>query len=304
MQAKEVGTAGRNLMNSYDTMQRLVAAKLATVSTNGHLDTFKYARRVMFDYLWDTDPALLEVRGHSYDNRTGALVVAAPRKSFNYLENGWWKDVPLDTPVIAYVKRNGFMLCVSDDNGDPIYSTTGSTQSAFVHMGVDILGKTFNRIPKPEANCTDLYEIVHPDDPHIVDEPVGAHYLGSRNKISGIFTPYGKPEDTYIGTLKGILAIAEVNTSEGFMVYNLNNDPDRLAPAKIKTPYYVGKKKLMRLSNKNSAIMYNDPVKFAQTLPKMWQDVPEQIVAVYPEAYWNSLPETNRREWLEILKGK
>ena len=83
-------------MNSYETMQRLVAAKLATVSTNGHLDTFKYARRVMFDYLWDTDPALLECRGITYDNRTGALVVAAPRKSFNYLENGWWKDVPLE----------------------------------------------------------------------------------------------------------------------------------------------------------------------------------------------------------------
>ena len=304
MQAKEVGTAGRNLMNSYDTMQRLVAAKLATVSTNGHLDTFKYARRVMFDYLWDTNPALLEVRGHSYDNRTGALVVAAPRKSFNYLENGWWKDVPLDTPVIAYVKRNGFMLCVSEVNSDPIYSTTGSTKSDFVHMGTDMLRETFGRIPEPQANCTDLYEIVHPDDPHIVDEPIGAHYLGCRSKIDGAFIPYGKLEDTYIGTLKGILAIAEVNTSEGFMCYDLHNDPDRLAPAKIKTPYYVGKKKLMRLSKKNSATMYANPVKFAQGLPEMWQDVPEQIVAVYPEAYWNSLPETNRREWLEILKGK
>ena len=291
------------MMNTYEQMKHLVATGMATVSTNGHLDTFKYARRVMFDYLWDTDPALLECRGQTYDNRTGALVVAAPRKSFNYLENGWWKDVPLDTPVIAYKKYNGFMACVSKHEGTGHISTTGSTKSDFVRYAEEYI---------PAANSTWLsdeftllYEVVHPDDPHIVDEPIGAHYLGCRSKIDGAFMPYGKLEDTYIGTLKGILAIAEVNTSEGFMVYNLNNDPDRLAPAKIKTPYYVGKKKLMRLSNKNSAIMYNDPVKFAQTLPKMWQDVPEQIVSIYSQEFWNEcMTEGIRRELLEQMKGK
>lgn len=289
-------------MNSYETMQRLVAAKLATVSTNGHLDTFKYARRVMFDYLWDTDPALLECRGQTYDNRTGELVVAAPRKSFNYLENGWWKDKPLDTPVIAYKKYNGFMACVSRDRKDgPVISTTGSTKSDFVQMAAVYLD---NYLSYLSYRNTALFEIVHPDDPHIVDEPIGAHYLGCRDKIDGSFYPYGKTEDTYLGTLKGILAIAEVNTGEGFMVYDLHNDPDRLAPAKIKTPYYVGKKKLMRLSKKNSDTMYADPVKFAQSLPKMWQDVPETLVSMYPNGYWNEMPEWSRRWSLEALKGK
>ena len=138
-----------------------------------------------------------------------------------------------------------------------------------------------------------------------MDEPIGAHYLGSRCKQTGVFTPYGKPEDTYVGTLKGILAIAEVNTGEGMMVYDLHNDPARLAPAKIKTPYYVGKKKMMRLRKNNSAIMYNDPVKFAQTLPKMWQDVPEQIVSIYSQEFWNEfMTEGIRRELLEQMKGK
>lgn len=287
---------------SYVQMQNLVSDKLATVSTNGHLDTFKYARRVMFDYLWDTNELLHECRGITYDNRTGALVVAAPRKSFNYLENGWWKDVPLDTPVIAYKKYNGFMACVSKHEGTGHISTTGSTKSDFVRYAEEYI---------PAANSTWLsdeftllYEVVHPDDPHIVDEPIGAHYLGCRSKIDGAFIPYGKLEDTYIGTLKGILAIAEVNTSEGFMVYDLNNDPDRLAPAKIKTPYYVGKKKLMRLSKNNSATMYANPVKFAQTLPKMWQDVPETLVSMYPNGYWSEMPEWSRRWSLEALRGK
>ena len=289
-------------MNTYAQMQALVAAKLATVSTNQHLDTFKYAKRVMFDYLWDTDPALLEVRGHSYDNRTGELVVAAPRKSFNYLENGWWKDVPLDTPVVAYKKFNGFMACVSKYEGKTLVSTTGSTKSDFVKLAKDYIAvEDFEWL---SDDITLLYEVVHPKDPHIVDEPIGAHYLGYRSKNNGVFSPYGESEYTLIGTLKEALEIAENDRIEGFMIYNLQHDPDRLSPAKIKTPYYIGKKKLMRLSKKNSDIMYNDPVKFAQALPKMWQDVPEELVAMYPNGYWNEMPEWFRRGELEQLKGK
>ena len=287
-------------MNSYETMQRLVAAKLATVNTNGYLDTFKYARRVMFDYLWDTDARLLECRGQTYDNQTGELVVAAPRKSFNYLENGWWKDVPLDTPVIAYKKYNGFMACVSRHRGQGIISTTGSTKSDFVKYAEEY-------IPAGNSTWLDdeftlLYEIVHPDDPHIVDEPVGAHYLGCRSKTDGAFIPYGKTEDTYIGTLKGILAIAEVNTGEGFIAYNLHSDPDRLSPVKIKTPYYIGKKKLMRLSIKNCDIMYSNS-QFIESLPKIWQQPAKALVDTFSKEEWINLEEQKRRKILEDLIG-
>lgn len=290
-------------MNTYEDMLDLQAKGLATVSQNGDLVTFKYARKVMHDYLWKTDSKLLECRGHTYDVKTGELVVAAPRKSFNYLEDGWWKDKPLDTPVVAYKKYNGFMACVSEHNGVVFASTTGSTKSDFVIMAYEM----FEQMPGEFGGCggsnTDLYEIVHPNDPHIVDEPTGAHYLGSRCKQTGVFTPYGKPEDTYLGTLKGILAIAEVNTGEGFMVYDLHNDPNRLAPAKIKTPYYVGKKKLMRLSKKNSEFMYNSPMIFADSLPLMWQDVPQKILAAFTKEEWLEANEMQRRLFLEDLKG-
>lgn len=291
-------------MNTYKDMLDLQAKGLAVVSQNGDLATFKYARKVMHDYLWKTDSKLLECRGHTYNVKTGELVVAAPRKSFNYLEDGWWSDKPLNTPVIAYKKYNGFMACVSEHDGVALVSTTGSTKSDFVGMAYEMFDHTSGEFSGCSGSRTDLYEIVHPDDPHIVDEPIGAHYLGSRDKATGVFTPYGKPEDTYIGTLKGILAIAEVNTGEGFMVYDLHNDPDRLAPAKIKTPYYVGKKKLMRLSKKNSEFMYNSPTKFAESLPKMWQDVPEQIVSIYSQKFWiECMTEGIRRELLEQIKG-
>ena len=60
----------------------------------------------------------------------------------------------------------------------------------------------------------------------------------------------------------------------------------------------------MRLSKKNSEFMYNSPTKFADSLPKMWQDVPEQIVSIYSQEFWiECMTEGIRRELLEQMKG-
>ena len=121
-------------MLTYEQQLDLVQKKLATAKTVGNLTTFKYARRVMYDYLWNDHPELLECRGHTYDNTNGKLVLAAPRKSFNYLENGTWDDVPDDQPVIAYKKFNGFMATASMYNGELVVGTTGTTGSDYAKM--------------------------------------------------------------------------------------------------------------------------------------------------------------------------
>lgn len=287
-------------MNTYEDMLDLQAKGLATVSQNGDLATFKYARKVMYDYLWKTDSRLLECRGSTYNVHTGELVVAAPRKSFNYLEDGWWSDKPLNTPVVAYKKYNGFLACVSRHGQSGLISTTGSTKSDFVKMAEEYI---------PAANWhwltedyTLLYEVVHPSDPHIVEEPFGAHFLGSRCKRTGVFSPHGKLEDVYIGTLKGILAIAEVNTGEGFIAYTLD-DHSRLSPAKIKTPYYTGKKKLMRLSKKNSEIMYKQPADLISQLPEIWKFSVTKIMEKFTLEQWLQVEEQDRRKVLEDLIG-
>lgn len=286
-------------MNTYEQQLELVSKKLATVKHSNNLSTFKYARKVMYDYLWDSDQSLLECRGHTYDNSTGELVVAAPRKSFNYLENGWWKDKPLNTPVIAYKKYNGFMACVSKHQGEVVISTTGSTTSNFVNYAKELLsGETFYWLD----HCnTLLYEIVHEDDPHIVADALGAHYLGYRNKTDGCFEPYGNHGDIYLGTLKGILAIAQVNQGEGFMVYDLHNDPDRLSPAKVKTPYYVYKKKLMRAGDKHVADMYSNTYSYCNSFPKVWQDIVHAITLAYTWNDWLGMHAQQRRYAIEQL---
>lgn len=287
-------------MLTYERQKELVSLGLATVSTNGDLDTFKYAKRVMFDYMWDQHPDLLECRGHTYDNRNGVLVVAAPKKSFNYLENGTWKDVPLDTQVTAHKKFNGFMACESMFEGKELINTTGSTKSDFVQMAKELIAEKFSGVPNAEGG-TFLYEIVHKDDPHIVHEEIGAHYLGVRLH-TGQFLPActGLP---FRGTLGKLLELKEENRTEGYMVYS------EFGVCKLKTPYYVGKKKLMRQRTKMINAMYDDPAGYVSSFlisprwQKEWYTVALKIVTTITKGTWTAMDDQHRRLIIEEFIG-
>lgn len=280
-------------------MQDMVANKLATVSVNDNLSTFKYHRKVMFDRLWDKYPDTMECRGHTYDNTTGELVVAAPRKSFNYLENGWGSDLELNTHVGVAKKYNGFLACVSKHNGEIIISTTGSTKSDFVKMAKEVFAESESEVfYNPSEQFTDFYEIIHDSDPHIVDEgKQKAIWLGSRSKKDGI--PIWNFEGTGFMTFGEALELAKTDRGEGFMVYDVR---DYSKAIKLKTPYYVGKKKLMRASEKQVEQMYNDCINYASNnLPEMWHYVPALICAVYEKELWLELSDQERRAALEVM---
>jgi hypothetical protein len=287
---------------TFDQQKSLVAQKLATESINGNLITFKYARKVMFEYLWKTNTDLLECRGHTYDLNTKELVVAAPRKSFNYLEDGYWKDVPLDTQVVAYKKFNGFLACVSFHQDEMIYSTTGSTKSDFVGYAKEMIDSEHVEFLKKMGDYTAMFEIIHPDDPHIVAEQQGARFLGLRSKSSGIFLACIDHKDRvdgyYTGTLQEILDIADTNQGEGFMVY-LESDEAFSNCCKIKTPYYVGKKKLIRMKLNAIKSMFNAPDKTKDILPEYWKFAVDNILTNYSVESWNETKEQMKREILE-----
>ena len=168
-----------------DRQCNLVEQKLATKKVNTDLNvvTFKYAKRVMYDYMWDSNPELFECRGHTYCLDTGNQIVFPPRKSFNYLENGTWKDKPLDIEVTLFKKYNGFMACVSVHYGKVIVSTTGSTSGPYVEMTKELIFKRFSEESianwaKGKSEGSWLFEICHRNDPHIVHEVENAYYLG------------------------------------------------------------------------------------------------------------------------------
>jgi hypothetical protein len=230
-------------------------------------------------------------------------VQAAPRKSFNYLERGYWLDVALDTPVEMYKKINGYMACATIHNDELIVSTTGTTTSDYAMWAKELLLNTYRNYEILLDNkTTTLFEVVVPQDPHIVHERQGLHLLGVREKDTGDFYPLNVPTKC---TLEQALKIAKFDRGEGFMVYPMlpNGLYDYNNCCKLKTPYYIGKKKLMRMTAKNVEIMYNNLPHTISTLPEMWSEIPEQIVQSVNKDTWLAMNDQQRRVILEDLNG-
>jgi hypothetical protein len=291
------------MLLTYDQQMNLVNRGLATLKNDGKYTTFKYHRRAMYDYLWHDVPELLECRGHVYYNSTKELIQAAARKSFNYLERGYWSSMPLDTPVEMYKKVNGYMACATLHNDALIVSTTGTTTSEYAQWAKELLFrdyKLYDLVIEPDV--TTLFEVVVPQDPHIVQEREGLHLLGVREKANGKFHPMG---ESVRCTLEQARQIADNDSGEGFMMYPMLPDGlyDYNNCCKLKTPYYIGKKKLMRMTAKNVEIMSKNGFEIANTLPDMWYDVPRLIVSNVHKDTWLVMNDQQRRVILEDFMG-
>lgn len=293
------------MLLTYDEQMHLVNRGLATFKNDGKYTTFKYARKAMYEYLWYQVPDLLECRGHVYCNSTKELVQAAPRKSFSYLERNYWQDVPLDTPIKMYKKVNGFMACATIHEGELLVSTTGTTTSGYAMWARELISNKYNSslyTHSLSADHTLLFEVVVPQDPHIVKEVEGLHLLGKRNKSTGDFRAIGM--STYC-TLEQALEIAKHDRGEGFMMYQMLSDGtyDYNNCCKLKSDYYIGKKKLMRMTAKNVEQMYKNPLQTAVDLPEMWYDAVEYITHRCYKDMWLEATDQQRRVILEDLKG-
>lgn len=296
-----------NNLLTFEQQESLVARKLATKKEHEGLVTFKYAHKVMYDYLWDSEPMLLECRGHTYDAETKQLVSAAPRKTFNYMENKTWANKPMNTKVNLFKKYNGFMACLSIHKGEIVVSTTGTTNSDYAILAKKMIFKELGNsvdsgkskiLTWPEG-CTWLWEICHSSDPHIVDDLNGAKYLGCRDHKTGIFTPvswYGS--DTHYNlSLAEALQKAQSCKHEGYMMYDKSTDE----VCKLKSPYYVHKKKLMRASASKVEMMYENPAKFSSDFPTAWALTVNLIVWGVDKSVWLAYTDQQRRAVIEQL---
>ena len=225
------------------------------------LFVLKYAKRVFYDNLWHTSPLLLDLRGLVVDSEYN-LIARPFTKIFNYGENGTggnWSDA---SSVTVTRKVNGFMATVTRYKDQVIISTTGSLDSDFVGYAEKyLLGITASMI-RPHVSY--MFEIVHPDDPHIIPEAEGAHLLAAVEHDNGNhhysftqsilmedaqvnFEPLGihieSPKDGYTFTFGDIKKIVKSCKHEGFVIVNLKNNET----IKIKSPYYLFNKFLARV---------------------------------------------------------
>jgi len=212
----------------------------------------KYTRKVFYDNLWHENDELLEARGH-VELAGGSVVVRPFTKIFNRGENG--TDIDLDETVLAIRKVNGFMACATyvPEVGEVVVSTTGSLDSDFVKMAEEYITEEVKNIIYEcwlaGPNLTYIFEIVHPDDPHIITEKHGAYLLGARPVWDDVQYMTGVEHETFLDTFAEeqgmwrpewkvckfheIVEEAKTCKHEGFVVYGKDT------ALKIKSPYYL-----------------------------------------------------------------
>jgi hypothetical protein len=225
----------------------LVAARLSI--RYPQLRVIKYKNKVFYKNLWT--PELCEMRGLVVDEHW-RVVVRPFTKIFNRFENG--TDFPLDADVACVRKINGFMgaLTVDDEYG-LIVSTTGSLDSPFVAMAEKYL------LPLKDSGLingvTYLFEIVDPEDPHIIEEKFGAYLIGARAVCSKINLLECDLDEIAKGmnvlrpewkraSFGDVIEEAKTAKHEGFVCYNVANGH----ALKLKTPYYLTKKFFSRVN--------------------------------------------------------
>lgn len=212
----------------------------------------KYKKKVFYDNLWNE--YLEECRGTLVDEDYN--VISRPfTKIYNY---GIEKRAPIldDSDFVsAFRKVNGFMVAITWYNDDILVSTTGSTDSDYVKMALELINRdVYREVCKNWKGFTFMFECVHPNDPHIIPEEVGMYLLGYREnfwnskvvvEFHELYMLAKQFECHEVGfhqiTVGSLMRIVKCVKHEGFVFYTSDG-----ISAKIKSPYYLTSKWLAR----------------------------------------------------------
>lgn len=277
------------------------------------LKVLKYSREVFFRNLWSEDSRLLDCRGMVVD-KDWNIVVYPFTKVFNYGENGTGLELRKDCLYREVDKLNGYLgnFTRTEKYGD-LFSTTGTLDSMYAEMFQNMLEEHLMRYQagyEIPTNFTMMFEVCHPDDPHIVHEETGLYLIGVRNTETGVMEPeenldtiasilgFKRPKHT-LDTLDNILARAEKSDREGVMVQSAW---DGSTLFKLKTPHYLTKKLLMRLGKARVEQMFTNPTAFKKNLKDEeffpFVDYVNEFIGI---EMWKSLPEQERRNLIECF---
>lgn len=271
---------------------------------------FKYRNKVFYKNLWNEDNALLESRGIVF-NSNGLIVQLPLRKVFNLNENGTRVDP--NRKVYGCRKVNGFMLAVTKHDGKLLFSTTGSLTSDYVELGKKVF---INQCGDDVVNdispdYTYVFEICDPSDPHIVEEDGGVYLLGIRDKHTGRMVSPSVCERfaRHIGAFEVrslvlsagyfIEGLASVE-HEGYMLYDYETHEPLV---KLKSPYYLSKKAIMRLGKGKIGMMFSNPDQFKKRIDEEFYSFVDHVLTEYDEDEWRGMTDQERRIVIEWYFG-
>ena len=289
--------------------KKLVQRKEYTTEQFTGLSVFKYARSVFYDNLWNEDPRLLDCRGIVLDSN-GSIVSYPFTKVFNYFPNTNMTEngaiIDPQTMVIAPCKVNGFMAACSLYQGDLLISTTGTLDSPHVqlaHQKLNTLDRNALIGLLTTQGGTFTFEICHESDPHIIDETPGAYLIGYRenslgskqareaslNEFAAIIG--AKRPACITETFGALIERSKGVKHEGFMVRDFNTEQTL---CKIKSPYYLTKKFLMRLHETKVKLLYSNIQSARTKVDEEFYPLLDHIVGTYSYDEFNSMLESDR----------
>lgn len=281
--------------------QGLVKKKTYTEGVFEGLSVLKYKNNVFWDNLWSTDSRLLECRGMVVDAEDN-IIIWPFTKIFNRFENG--KDVDPNKVVIEVEKKNGFMAAATVYKGKWLVSTTGTLDSDFAKLAEEVINFNINpELIKDDLwqNLTLMFEICDPSDPHIIEEESGAYLIGARWKenghmisesgLDGICLPNWKRPNWRQCLFSDVVKEVSKCRHEGFIVRDAETEELLL---KIKSPYYLTKKFLIRGGVKKCDVIWDNHAKIKQIVEEEYYPLVDFIKAKLSKNEWLEMDEQTR----------
>jgi hypothetical protein len=289
-------------MSKFDVSDLIEQGLVKAKEYPNGLKVLKYSKKVFWNNLWHLDDRLLDCRG-TVVNADWNVVTMPFTKVFNYGENGTTVDP--ERHVYAVEKVNGFMASVSFYDGIKLISTTGTLDSDFVSMAYEMIQST-ERIYNYQ-HMTFLFEICHPDDPHIIDQKPGAYLIGARgNHIGSTMlseemldmiardSNWMRPKWYFMKFGELLNGVGYIE-HEGFMIRDRTGE----TLCKIKTPYYLTKKFFMRIGKNNLKKLFENPSEFKKRIDEEYYDMLEYITDDFTKDEWEKMNEQQRGSVVE-----
>jgi len=306
-------------------MNQLVGKKLATaqVDDTNMLRVFKYSKATFWNNSWGDSPWLTKARGIVLD-AAGDIRSHPFDKCFNLHEGGAGDDLADGTPLIAVDKLNGFLGIVSAHpfrKNQLLVHTQGGFGGPFVGYVNDFLPPQVAGLLKKffaNQDVTLMFEVLHPEDPHIIDYPASEHGLwliGVRGKRLGDM-PWteDKVDEAAVAlgfrrpgwsrtTKKELLARCRDDSGltrvEGWMARA--DTPEQAFLFKLKTPYYLVTKFLGRLSVKKAAHLFGNPADFKKTVDEEFYPLVDRLTACSNKESFGRMSELERVDFVRTL---
>lgn len=303
-------------------MEGLVSRKLVTaqMSEDKLFKVYKYSKQTFWNNSWGESEWLFKARGLVLDP-AGRIVSHPFDKVFNLHENGAGDDLPDGFPIIKVDKLNGFLGIVSAHplkKGELLAHTQGSFEGPFAGYLKQYLydSRVRGQICRflNRNNVTLMFEVLHPEDPHIIEYPehmMGLHLIGIRGKSlhdslwtqeqvdeaaqeMGLRRP--KWERTTFGQMKQELRSTQ---TEGFMVHA--DTPTQEMLLKAKSPFYLVNKFLGRMGQSKIAHMYASPDSFKKTVDEEFYPLVDQIIKEISKENFSTMSNEDRVRFVRTL---